>query len=80
VLIQFLTEAVALTLLGGMIGILLGLLIGQGLTTLIDIEATTPLGFTLLAVMVSIGIGIIFGVVPARRAAKLDPIEALRYE
>jgi len=80
VLIQFLTEAATLTLVGGLIGIVFGLAIGQGLTTLIDIEATTPLGFTLLAVMVSIGIGIIFGVVPARRAAKLDPIEALRYE
>jgi len=80
VLIQFLTEAATLTLVGGLIGIVFGLAIGQGLTTLIDIEATTPLGFTLLAVMVSIGIGIIFGVVPARRTAKLDPIEALRYE
>ena len=80
VLMQFLIEAATLTFVGGLIGILAGLAIGQGLTTLIDIEATTPLGSTLIAVLVSIGIGIVFGVAPARRAARLDPIEALRYE
>ncbi|MBM4194880.1 MAG: FtsX-like permease family protein [Gemmatimonadetes bacterium] len=80
ILTQFLTEAAALTLLGGAIGVVTGLLIGQGLTRLIDIEATTPIGYTAIAVFVSVVIGLVFGVVPARRAAKLDPIEALRYE
>ena len=47
---------------------------------LLGIEATPPFAYTLVAVLVSVAIGIVFGVLPARRAARLDPIEALRYE
>ncbi len=80
ILLQFLIEASTLTGIGGVLGIVVGLLAGRGVTWAMSIKGEAPLGLTLLALAVSIGIGIIFGVVPARRASRLDPIEALRYE
>jgi putative ABC transport system permease protein len=63
-----------------MVGIVLGLLTGTVATRLLNIQASPPWGLTLIAVAVSVGIGLVFGVLPARRASRLDPIEALRYE
>lgn len=80
ILLQFLIEAATLTGIGGVLGILVGLMAGRGVTALMNIEAKTPVGLTLLAVAVSVAIGLIFGVIPARRAARMDPVEALRYE
>ncbi|MDQ8153929.1 MAG: ABC transporter permease [Gemmatimonadota bacterium] len=80
ILMQFLVEAATLTGFGGVIGIVVGLVAGQGATRLLNIEASPPWGLTLIAVAVSVSIGLIFGVLPARRAARMDPIEALRYE
>jgi putative ABC transport system permease protein len=80
ILLQFLIEAATLTGIGGVLGILVGLVAGRGVTALMNIEAKTPVGLTLLAVAVSVAIGLIFGVIPARRAARMDPVEALRYE
>jgi putative ABC transport system permease protein len=80
ILLQFLIEAATLTGIGGVLGILVGLTVGRGVTALMNIEAKTPVGLTLLAVAVSVAIGLIFGVIPARRAARMDPVEALRYE
>lgn len=77
---QFLTEAVALTLIGGAIGIALGWLIAFGVNLTGVVKTSVSLGSILLAFGVSGAIGIVFGYYPARRAASLNPIEALRYE
>jgi putative ABC transport system permease protein len=80
ILLQFLVESAILTGIGGMIGILVGLALGRLITTFMNIDAGVPILLTVIAVTVSVGIGIVFGMIPARRAARLDPIEALRYE
>ncbi len=80
ILQQFLIEAAALTGAGGVIGVAFGLVLGKAASSLLNVHGTTPVNLTLLAVMVSIAIGLVFGVLPARRAARLDPIESLRYE
>ena len=80
ILQQFLVEAATLTGLGGVLGILFGLLVGRAANAAMRINSMPPLDLTLLAVFVSVSIGIVFGLLPARRAAQLDPIEALRYE
>ena len=77
---QFLLEAAALTGVGGAIGIVVGLSVGRAATAFMKISATPPLALTLVAVAVSVGIGLVFGLLPARKAARLDPIDALRYE
>ena len=77
---QFLIEAVILTVSGGIIGILLGYYGGFALGGLIDIMPAVSVPTVIGTVIASSAIGIIFGVYPARKAAKLDPIEALRYE
>jgi len=78
--LQFLAEAVMLTFLGGAIGILLGAGIAQGITIFTGMATKISLFSIILAFSVSAGIGIVFGYWPAQKAAKLNPIEALRYE
>jgi putative ABC transport system permease protein len=80
IMLQFLIEAATLTGIGGVIGIALGLGMGGIVTKLMKVDAAPPASLTAIAVTVSIGIGVIFGLLPARRASRLDPVEALRYE
>lgn len=77
---QFLMEAVMLTLVGGVLGVLLGWLVSFGITYSGLLQTKISLSSVFLAFGVSAGIGIVFGYYPARRAAGLNPIEALRYE
>jgi len=78
--VQFLSEAVALTVLGGAVGVALGWAVCAVLTNLGILETQLSMSSVLLAFGVSAAIGIIFGYYPARRASRLNPIEALRYE
>ncbi len=78
--IQFLTEAVLLTVIGGVIGVILGWSISFGMTYFNILATSVSFSSILLAFGVSALIGIVFGYYPARRAASLSPIDALRYE
>jgi putative ABC transport system permease protein len=80
VLMQFLVESIVLALFGGMLGIALGLAIAAGGSALMDVPFSADPQVVALAFAVSALIGVIFGFFPARRAARLDPIEALRRE
>ncbi|HEX2220348.1 MAG TPA: ABC transporter permease [Gemmatimonadales bacterium] len=80
VLWQFLVEAATLTLVGGALGIVFGLGAGALLKAALSLESSVPLWSILVACGVSITIGLVFGLLPANRAARMDPVEALRHE
>ena len=80
VLLQFLIEAVMLAALGGLIGIILATLASYFLSGLMQVPYEFNVGINLLSFFFSAGIGVLFGYMPAKRAARLDPIDALRHE
>jgi putative ABC transport system permease protein len=80
VLLQFLVEAVVLSSFGGLIGILLALSSSVGLTRLLKVPFIFNPGIVVIAFLFSAAVGVIFGFFPARKAARLDPIDALRHE
>jgi len=78
---QFLFEAMTLTFLGGLLGVILALFAGKIIELLVpELPASTPIWAVVAGLGVSVAIGLMFGVWPARKASKLDPIECLRYE
>ena len=80
VLVQFLVEAVTLSLFGGLVGIVLGVLVGNIAGSFLNAAAVLPIDWILVGVSLCVFIGVLFGTYPAYKAANLDPIEALRYE
>jgi putative ABC transport system permease protein len=80
VLAQFLIESATMALVGGCLGVILGITFAKGITALIGMPSAVKLWAVAAALTVATSVGLFFGVYPARRAAKLDPIAALRFE
>ena len=77
---QFVIEAFAVTVTGGLLGVAMGLAIAKGVAVYAGWKTIVTVWSILLSVGVSAGVGLVFGSYPAMRAARLDPVEALRYE
>lgn len=80
ILSQFLLEAVVLCFIGGLVGIIIGVSIGNIAGSLINAQSAIPVDWVIIGITLCVLVGVIFGTYPAYKAANLDPIEALRYE
>jgi putative ABC transport system permease protein len=80
ILLQFLTEAMSLSGLGGVIGVVVGVTLGLILNNTFGFPVSLPVFWILIGFFVSVTVGLVSGVYPAFKAARLDPIDALRYE
>ncbi|HAW12538.1 MAG TPA: macrolide ABC transporter permease, partial [Erysipelotrichaceae bacterium] len=80
IMMQFLTEAVVLTSLGGLLGVLTGLILAKMISLLNGTPVAISIPASIFSVLFSMLIGIVFGLIPSWKAANLDPIEALRHE
>ncbi|HEY1483127.1 MAG TPA: FtsX-like permease family protein, partial [Candidatus Acidoferrum sp.] len=80
ILLQFLIESSTVALVGGFLGVVGGVVLAKTVTLLIGMPSSVPLWAVVAALIVSSSVGLFFGVYPAKRAARLDPIVALRFE
>ena len=80
IVVQFLAEAILISVTGGLIGVVLGVILSQLIHHFADIQTMISPGAVLIAFFVSASVGVIFGYTPAKRASEKDPIESLRYE
>jgi len=80
VLLQFLIEAGTVALVGGVLGVLFGITFAKGITAVIGMPSEIKAWAVIAGLIVSTSVGVFFGVYPAKRAARLDPIAALRFE
>ena len=80
IMMQFLFESVVLSVIGGLIGIVLGVLIAYAITSILAWPYLISYGAIVLSFVVCVAVGIFFGWYPAKKAANLDPIVAIRYE
>jgi putative ABC transport system permease protein len=80
ILSQFVVEAVTLSLLGGVLGVLLGAAVAVGAREVYQVPASIPAWAVVLSLVSASGAGLLFGIYPAVRASRLDPVEAMRTE
>ena len=80
IVVQFLSEAVLISVTGGLIGVVFGIILAEAIERIFDIHTIVTLSSVLIAFLVSASVGIAFGYSPAKRASEKDPIESLRYE